>query len=134
MLDQEKIDLSRYRLQRAEEMVASAKREYKAGDYLTANNRAYYAVFHSMRAVLALDGVDFKKHSAVIAYFVKNYLKSERISREYSDLIFNASLIRNHSDYDDFYICSIHDTENLISGAEAFLTTVPYYLKTINPE
>ena len=134
MLDQEKIDLSRYRLQRAEEMVASAKREYKAGDYLTANNRAYYAVFHSMRAVLALDGVDFKKHSAVIAYFVKNYLKSERISREYSDLIFNASLIRNHSDYDDFYICSIHDTENLISGAEAFLTTVTYYLKTINPE
>ena len=87
-----------------------------------------------MRAVLALDGVDFKKHSAVIAYFVKNYLKSERISREYSDLIFNASLIRNHSDYDDFYICSIHDTENLISGAEAFLTTVTYYLKTINPE
>ena len=134
MLDQEKIDLSRYRLQRAEEMVASAKRECKAGDYLTANNRAYFAVFHSMRAVLALDGVDFKKHSAVIAYFVKNYLKSERISREYSDLIFNASLIRNHSDYDDFYICSIHDTENLISGSEAFLTTVTYYLKTINPE
>ncbi len=91
-------------------MLVSAKRDMDAEDYASANNRAYYAVFHTMRAVLALDGEDYKKHSAVIARFTLNYLKPEILPREYSKLISNASLIRNRNDYEDFYICSVADT------------------------
>jgi len=128
MQNETKKDLSKYRLQRSKEMLASAKREYDAQDYLSANNRAYYCIFHAIRAVLALDGIDFKKHSAVLSTFVKNYLKPEIISREYSDLIFSASTIRNHSDYDDFYICTIEDTSQLILGAEKFHSAISDYL------
>ncbi len=110
MPDITRIDLSRYRLQKAKEMLVSAKRDMDAEDYASANNRAYYAVFHTMRAVLALDGEDYKKHSAVIARFTLNYLKPEILPREYSKLISNASLIRNRNDYEDFYICSVADT------------------------
>ena len=130
MPDQTRVDLSKYRLQKASEALASAKREYDAGDYATANNRAYYCIFHTLRAVLALDGEDFKKHSAVIARFTLNYLKTEIIPRDYSKLIFNASLIRNRSDYEDFYLCSVTDTEELISGASAFLAEIQRYLET----
>ncbi len=130
MPDQTRVDLSKYRLQKASEALASAKREYDAGDYATANNRAYYCIFHTLRAVLALDGEDFKKHSAVIARFTLNYLKTEIIPRDYSKLIFNASLIRNRSDYEDFYLCSVTDTEELISGASAFLAEIQHYLET----
>ena len=110
MPDITRIDLSRYRLQKAKETLASAKRDMDAEDYASANNRAYYAIFHAMRAVLALDGEDYKKHSAVIARFTLNYLKPEILPREYGKLISNASLIRNRSDYEDFYICSVADT------------------------
>lgn len=130
MPDQTRVDLSKYRLQKASEALASAKREYDAGDYATANNRAYYCIFHTLRAVLALDGEDFKKHSAVIARFTLNYLKTDIIPRDYSKLIFNASLIRNRSDYEDFYLCSVTDTEELISGASAFLAEIQRYLET----
>ena len=109
-------------------MLASAKRDMDAEDYASANNRAYYAVFHTMRAVLALDGEDYKKHSAVIARFTLDYLKPEILPREYGKLISNASLIRNRSDYEDFYICSVADTNALFSGAEAFYTEVEKYL------
>ena len=121
--------LSRYRLRRAEEMLASAQRELAAGDFASANNRAYYAIFHAMRAVLALDGEDFRKHSAVIARFTLNYLKPEILPREYSKLISNASLIRNRSDYEDFYICSVADTNALFSGAVTFCGDVGEYLE-----
>ena len=124
-----KVDLSRYRFQKAEEMLASAKRDMEARDYASANNRAYYAIFHAMRAVLALDGEDFRKHSAVIARFTLNYLKPEILPREYSKLISNASLIRNHSDYEDFYICSVADTNALFSGAVTFCGDVGEYLE-----
>ncbi|MCI9671425.1 HEPN domain-containing protein [Pseudoflavonifractor sp. 60] len=124
-----KVDLSRYRFQKAEEMLASAKRDMEARDYASANNRAYYAIFHAMRAVLALDGEDFRKHSAVIARFTLNYLKPEILPREYSKLISNASLIRNRSDYEDFYICSVADTNALFSGAVTFCGDVGEYLE-----
>ena len=81
-----------------------------------------------MRAVLAMDGVDFKKHSAVIAWFTQDYLKTRRLPHDYGRLITNASLIRNRSDYEDFYICSVEDTVMLMDGAEQFLDTVKTYL------
>ena len=49
-----------------------------------------------------------------IAVITMNYLKTEILSREYGKLISNASLIRNRSDYEDFYICSIEDTQKLV--------------------
>ena len=128
MLDSSVIDLSRYRLDKASEMLTTAQRDMNAEDYASANNRAYYCIFHSMRAVLALDGEDYKKHSAVIARFTLNYLKTEIIPRDYGKLISNASLIRNRSDYEDFYICSIEDTQRLIEGAKDFFNIISNYL------
>lgn len=129
MPDITKIDLSRYRMRKAQEMLASAKRDIEAEDYASANNRAYYAIFHAMRAVLALDGEDYKKHSAVISRFTLNYLKPEVFSRDFGKLISNASLIRNRSDYEDFYICSVADTNALFSGAESFCAEAVKYLE-----
>ena len=129
MPDMTLVDLSKYRLTKAEETLETAKRDMNAEDYASANNRAYYCIFHAMRAVIALDGEDYKKHSAVIARFTMNYLKTEILSREYGKLISNASLIRNRSDYEDFYICSIEDTQKLVEGAEDFLRSVNAYLQ-----
>ncbi|MDO4838042.1 MAG: HEPN domain-containing protein [Clostridia bacterium] len=128
MLDSSVIDLSRYRLDKASEMLTTAQRDMDAEDYASANNRAYYCIFHAMRAVLALDGEDYKKHSAVIARFTLNYLKTEILPRDYGKLISNASLIRNRSDYEDFYICSIEDTQRLIEGAKDFYNAISDYL------
>lgn len=122
------MDLSRYRLEKASEMHAAALRDLREQDYASANNRAYYCIFHAMRAVLALDGEDYKKHSAVIARFTLNYLKTDILPRDYGTLIANAALIRNRSDYEDFYICSVEDTSRLVEGAQRFLDDVRKYI------
>ena len=109
-------------------MLKTARRDLDAGDYASANNRAYYCVFHAMRATLALTGEDYKKHSAVIARFSEKYLKTNKLPREFGKLVSNASRIRNRSDYQDFYICSIDDTRALVAGAEEFLASVTDYL------
>lgn len=121
-------DLSRYRLHKAAEMLETARRDMAAEDYASANNRAYYCIFHAMRAVLALDGEDYKKHSAVIAKFSQDYLKPEIFPRAMSKTIANAFLIRNRSDYEDFYICSRLDTERLVAEAQTFLSEIQRYL------
>lgn len=50
----EKKNLSKLRLEHANKCLSSAKLLVEADDFASAANRSYYAVFHAMRAVLAL--------------------------------------------------------------------------------
>ena len=125
------ISLSKYRIEQAEEFLRDAEHNLSVNAYKTANNRAYYSIFHSMRALLALDGVDFKKHSGVIAYFREKYIKTKVFDRECSDIISSASLIRNKSDYDDFYIADKQETIEQVENARAMYKMVEAYLREL---
>ncbi len=88
----------------------SAKLNYEHNLYKSANNRAYYAIFHSMRAVLALEGIDFRKHKSVQAYFNKNYINTEIFPKTMGRRISEASSTREDSDYDDEFSANSEDT------------------------
>lgn len=124
------MELANYRLSKAEALIQDAKLLYDADQWASANNRAYYSLFHAMRAVLALRQMDFKKHTAVISTFHRDYINTGAFDRRFSTVITNASIIRNHSDYDDFYICSQEETNDLIRDVQDFLGAVQDYLKS----
>lgn len=128
MPDNARLELSRYRFERAEQMLYASRTAYGQEDWVTANNRAYYCFFHAMRSILALDGVDFKKHSAVISYFNQHYVATNLFDRSYGSKFANAFAVRNHSDYDDFYLFSLEETVSLMRDAEEFLEDVRRYL------
>ena len=62
-------DYAKYRISRAKEDLDTAHMLYEAGKYRIANNRAYYAIFHAIRAVLVFDDFDSSKNSGVIVEF-----------------------------------------------------------------
>lgn len=133
-MDKRLKDLSDYRLEQAERCIKSAKILAMDSDYKGAANRSYYAIFHCMRSVLALEGVDFSKHSGVSAYFRKQYIKTEIFDVELSDIIREAFDIRSDSDYDDYYVLSKEEVEEQIENAENFFHIVEKYLKRKNEE
>ena len=92
-----------YRLQRAKQECDTAELLYRENKLLASNNRAYYSIFYSIRAVLAMEKIDFKKHKDVLAYFNKNYVKTEIFPRKIGRKIVVASRIREDSDYDEEY-------------------------------
>ena len=122
-------ELAGYRIERAKEMLAAAEGNLKIGQYKTALNRSYYAVFHAMRAANILKGFDSSKHSGVIAFFNKEYLKEGILDRKLSIIIKNSSFLREKSDYDDFFIASKKDAEMQLEGAREFLGAVEAYYK-----
>ena len=122
-------DYAKYRLERALENLKIAIELLDSNKLKFANNRAYYSIFHSMRAILALDGKDFKKHSGVIAYFNQYYIKTKLFPVSLHDLISNASEIRNASDYDDFYIASIEETQEQVESAKLIYDLVKKYIE-----
>ncbi len=132
MQDEAKRDLSGVRLAIAKERIGFAREIWKLGDYKTVANRSYYAVFSAMRAVLALDGVDSRKHSGVIAEFRRRYLKTEILPKALSLTIDSLVEIRQGSDYDDFYLISKQDVAEQLERAAEFVEAVDRYLSSTN--
>ena len=123
--------LSKYRLKKAYECIKSADALMEIEDFTTVANRSYYAMFHAMRAVMALDGEDRKKHSGVVAYFQENYIKSGTFDKEFSYAIKNAFLVRQESDYEDFYVVSKSEAIEQLENAKQFVTAVDKHISLI---
>jgi uncharacterized protein (UPF0332 family) len=119
-------DLESFRINQAEECLQSANINMNAG---LAANRSYYCIFHSMRAVLALDRFDSTKHSGIISTFRKDYIKTGIFPVKYSDVITEAFEIRSDSDYKDFYIVSKDMVSAQIENAREFLAAVKEYVR-----
>ena len=117
-----------YRLDNAKEKLESAKLLLDAGKYRDSIGRSYYAIFTAVRAVLAHDKVDFSKHSGVISYFQKEYIKTGKFDVKYSRYLQTAFQIRNSCDYDDFFIASKQDAEEQYNRAEEFYCAIQNYL------
>lgn len=122
-------ELAEYRMERAKEMLYAAESNLEIGQYKTSLNRSYYAIFHAMRAANILKGFDSSKHSGVIAYFNREYLKEEVMARNLSVIVKNSSFLREKSDYDDFFIASKKDAKQQVENAKMFLTAVENYLE-----
>lgn len=125
-------DFAKYRLEKAKETLKSAKLLYDNNDFTGANNRAYYSIFYAIRAVLALERVDFKRHKDVIAYFNKNYIKTEIFPRKMGSKIAQAQNIREDSDYDDEYEPSSEKTLQQIETANELIKMVKDFLEKNN--
>lgn len=121
-------DLALVRLEHAEEDLKAAENNLSDNLYRAANNRAYYSIYHSITAVLALENKAFKKHKDTIGYFNQTYVKSNIFPRELGHRISIAKEIRHNSDYDDFYIVNKQETEKQIETAKLFLQAVKDFL------
>lgn len=122
-----KSDYSKYRLERAKEDLEAAHMLFDNGQYRVANNRAYYAMFHAMRALLVFNNFDSSKHSGIIAEFRKLYIKEGLLPVEISKMIGAAFTIRNASDYDDMFIARKSDTKVQIENAEFVYSEIKKY-------
>ena len=129
-MDNETIEgFARYRLNKAKETLETARMIFNDGkDFTSANNRAYYAIFYAIIAVLAIEEIDFKRHKDVLAYFNKEYVNKEKFPKMIGRKISQAQRIREDSDYDDDYEPSLEKTEQQINTAQELIDLVEEYV------
>ena len=124
------IDLSRYRLEKAKEDLETAGENLDAGKYRASVNRSYYAVFHALRAVTALDHFDSGKHSGIISFFNLHYVKTGVFSKEISRMIDTCYRLREKADYDDFFLVSKEDALQQMEKATSIVRSVEAYISS----
>lgn len=120
--------LSKARLEQSLQCLKSARILLEHEDYRGAANRSYYAIFHAMRSVLALDNKDFSKHAGVISCFRRDYLKTGELPRDLSPIITLAFEVRSDCDYDDYYVIEKDEVVNQINNASLFYKLVQEYV------
>ena len=117
-------DLCVYRIQNAIETLDAAKLCLDNKHYKDSINRCYYAI----KAVLALEEKDFKRHKDAVAYFNQAYVSTDIFSREIGKLLGRLKRKRESSDYDDFYVASVEEALEQYNAAQMIVKSVETYL------
>ena len=129
MPNENQIALSKHRLEKARQCAATAKNILFDGDYNASIDRSCFALFHGMRAVLILDGLDLREGSAVTEKFKELYLTTGVLNERFSLLIRDLFALRVACDYDDFFAVSRQEAEQQEKNACIFLDRVERYIE-----
>lgn len=74
-------------------------------------NRAYYALYHAVMAMMVNDGFSPKTQSGLITEFGREYVITGKIDPKYSKVLSQMRSIRENCDYDVFYYTSKEEME-----------------------
>lgn len=122
--------LAKVRMERAKELLIESKELLEKESYKSANNRAFYAIEKSVKALLATEQIEVTTHNGGIKQF--NFLfifKGDgTFTTEDYQKIARAEQIRNASDYDDFYIASKEESRQQVENADYLIRKIESYI------
>lgn len=124
MIDQQAIDLSEYRLEKAKDLLSQSELLLQNHKYDGSVNRSYYAIFNAMRSVLALVQLDSSRHSGVLSYFDQYFVRTAVFDKTLSKIAHLAFDSRQDSDYEDFYMPSEKDAQKQFENATRFINEI----------
>jgi len=120
--------LIKYRCEEAIEALEDAELLIDSKRYRSATNRLYYAAFYSVLAVLLTKRLQYSKHSAVISFFDKEFIKTGILPKEYSRALHQAFYERQQDDYMPFVEFDAEtieqlgkDVRDLVCGVIAYI-------------
>ncbi len=115
-------------LRKAERSLKASRVLIGSEDYDFSISRIYYVMFYCAEALLLTKDLKFSKHSAVIAAFGRDFVKTGLLSQELHSYLIKGFRERQIGDYETMKLPSIEDAEEMAEDAEAFLEATRTYL------
>ena len=116
-------------LEIAHDDLEGAKYLIDGSKYRISLNRAYYCVFHCLKALSVLHGHNFSKHSGYISYFQREYIKTGIFDKELSKIVTKTKTLRESGDYGDMAIVTEETALNAYKDAEKLYITLNEYIQ-----
>lgn len=92
-------------------------------------NRAYYARFYGVLALVSVEGRAPAKHSGAVAIFDSEFVKTELFGRDMSRWLHEAFDLRQRTDYRELFSVSEERTQATLRHAEQLVFAVKAYLR-----
>jgi len=122
--------LVRYRLEQAARAIRSAETLRDSGDLPGSVNRAYYAMFYAVLALLAGQGMGASKHAQVIALFSREFVKTGLFPVHLGRWLRAAFDLRLRADYRELFQVTPEHAQETLAHAVEFLAAVREQLQT----
>lgn len=127
---EKRIQLARYRMLQADESLDEAFFLLQGGRSLRAVvNRAYYAMFYAVLALLIFEPFASSKHSSCISYFHQEFIKTAVFPQSMGKALSKAFELRQGGDYKEFFTPSQEEAESLLHEAEIFTGNIREFLR-----
>jgi len=129
MTDEKKNLLALHRLQQAKESVEEA-RYLLEGEKSPRSvaNRIYYGMFYAVLALLIYEPYSSSRHSGVLSYFNKRFVKGGFFSESMGRSLNEAFELRQRGDYREYFEMTREQVEPLLDKAAEFVASVRKYL------
>ena len=123
--------LALHRLQQADESLEEARFLYEGRKSARSIiNRAYYSMFYSILALLIYEPFSSSKHSGVISYFNRNFIKAGIFSERLGRGVNKAFDLRQRCDYREQVNLTADQAEPFLDWARKLIDSVKKYLKS----
>ncbi|GAK57586.1 putative toxin-antitoxin system, antitoxin component [Candidatus Vecturithrix granuli] len=110
-----------YRLEQADEALEAAHILIEHGQYRSAVNRAYYAMFYSVLSLLVVSDSQTSKHSGAISLFDRDFVKTGTFDKAFSRWLHEAFELRQESDYQELVGVSGAQAQDVLEHARLFV-------------
>ena len=128
-IEEEKRLLALHRIKQAEESLDEARYLLDGGKSLrSVINRAYYSMFYSILALLIFEPYSSSKHSGVLSYFNRQFIKNGLIPKDIGRAVNKAFDIRQRGDYREQITLNHNQVEPFIDWAEKLIKSVKDFL------
>ena len=128
-IDEKKKSLAEHRLIQTAESLEEARYLIEGGKSLrSVANRIYYGMFYAVLALLIYEPFSSSKHTGVLAYFNKNFVKQGIIPEALGRYLNKAFDLRQRGDYREYFELTKDQVEPLLDKAEEFVTAIRTFL------
>ena len=128
-IDEKRKTLAEYRLRQAKESIEEARYLLSGEKSLrSVANRIYYGMFYAVLALMIYESYTSSKHSGVLAYFNKRFVKGGIFSESLGRVLNKAFELRQRGDYREYFELSKDQVEPLLDEAEQFVAAIRKYL------
>lgn len=121
-------ELVRLRMEQATETLREARVLLSEHAGRGAVNRAYYAMFYAVLALLAIKGLGSSKHSGTISLFDREFVRPGALPKELSRSLHMAFERRQQADYGELLQIDAAGATRMLEEAETFIGKVRDYL------
>ncbi len=129
-IEDKKRELALNRIQQTEESLGEAEYLFDGKKSpRSVINRAYYAMFYAILALLIFEKFGSSKHSGVLSYFNSHFVKTGKIPKELGRAVNKAFGMRLRGDYREQAILTREQVAPFLKLSESFISAVKDYLQ-----
>jgi len=132
-MDNDKEAIIKYRLERSKMTINEAKIAIENNQLFLAENRIYYSIFYIVSALAIKNNFSTSKHTQLIGWFNKNFVSTDKVSKEIGEIYKTAFENRQEGDYEDFTTFELEDVKRDFFNMLRFIEEIEKLLEVEQP-